>query len=88
MESGAESELESESESEDEEEQQIKEHAIAVVDAVENSVVMDNTKDILEAAKRDERDDSEKHPFVFSGIAICVLAKTIFMKKRRDFSPL
>ena len=83
-----ESELESESDEENEERQQIKEHAIAVVDAVENFAVIDNTIDILEAAEKDEREASEKHPFVFSGIPICDLAKTISMKKRRDLSPL
>ena len=47
-----------------------------------------NTINILEAAEKDEREDSEKYPFVFSGIPICDLAKTIFMKKQRDLSPL
>ena len=73
----------------DEEQLQIDvEHAIDSVDAVENEVVMDNAINILEAAERDERDESEKHPFVVYGIPICDLAKTIFMKKRRDLSPL
>ena len=73
----------------DEEQLQIDvEHAIDSVDAFENEVVMDNAINILEAAERDERDESEKHQFVVYGIPICDLAKTIFMKKRRDLSPL
>ena len=73
----------------DEEQEQIDEdHAIAVMDAFEEAAVMDNAIDFLEVAERNDRDESENHPFVIFGVPLCDLAKTILMKKRGDLSPL
>ena len=62
--------------------------AIAFVDAIEASVMVDRAVDQLENVNREAQEDSNEHPIQMSGVNICDLAQAIENKKRRDASPL
>ena len=63
-------------------------NAIAFVDAVEASILVDRAVDQLENVDRESQEDSNEHPIQMSGVNICDLAQAIQNKKRRDPSPL
>ena len=62
--------------------------AIAFVDAIEASVMVDRAVDQLENVNREAQEDSNEHPIQMSGVNICDLAQAIENKKKRDASPL
>ena len=69
----------------EEEQQIVDDHAVAEVDMMEQAAIVDNAVNHLENT---DISDSNNHPYVKCGVAICDLAKSILLKKRRDLSPL
>ena len=64
------------------------EDAVAHVDAIEASMMVNRMVDQLEETDRDARRDSDEHPMQISEIDVCELAQAIVKEKRRYLSPL
>ena len=72
----------------DEEQQMDLEDAVAHVDAIEASMMVNRVVDQLEETDRDARIDMNEHPMQICDVDVCALAQAILRKKRRELSPL